>query len=240
MSHRIFALALSILAAACGSSSSDAEEATTSDGTSGGEATDAEARPDAPRGPSSIAVPQTPIERGLMRAAVQQLLVDVEQAADVRAPAPPAMTSTEAIEQWASGPFLRWIEARRAAVARAQQAFTAIDEPADWERGLGAGLLGYVYEDTVAGVRGAPVPDAISGDPELLQVYTDTLAEALRPYAQSAAEAYAVCARSFAEHGDAAWAEWVNHCATRAREVVTAYGIPVPGAADDEDDELGP
>jgi hypothetical protein len=99
------------------------------------------------------------------------------------------------------------------------------------ERSVHAALFGYMYEDTAAGIRGAPVPEDIAGDPELLEIYVQTLDEALHPFAQRALESYAYCATTLAGLGETPWISWASYCLDRGRDVGEVFEL---GAAAEE------
>ena len=174
---------------------------------------------------------------------LQQLWERVETAGAVRPPEPPADASTESVNAWAEGPFATWLGERAQASSDVQSALEPLAEAPAHERGVAAGLYGYLQEDTVADVRGAPIPDSISSDPELLEIYDRSMLEALVPYARVAVQAYRFCDAAFGETGEPAWLEWAEYCRARATDVARTYGIDTaPGAAspaDLEDPEDG-
>src|SRR5687768_16878967 len=59
-----------------------------------------------------IPMPQPAVPRNEMSAAVRRIWERVEQAIEIRPPAPPAEATEEAIDAWAGGPFREWFEAR--------------------------------------------------------------------------------------------------------------------------------
>ncbi len=212
-----------------------ADETTTpSDGetTSGGETT-AELPP--MRSTVPIPVPQPGRPREQLGAELQAVWERVELVIAITPPEPPAASTLEDIEAWAAGPFLDWIDRRRVATDHALEAMRAMREAPVEERAMGAALFGYLYEDTVSGIRGAPVPDAVAADPELLAVYTQALNAALVPYATMAAQAYYGCVMLFREVEDAAWSEWPGYCDARGAEIVEVFGLEPAEPADPAD-----
>ena len=228
-------LALCFLCA-CGGSPEPAAEPSPAP-TTGGESTDATA-PEEPivmRTTTPVPVPQPAVARDDLREPLKLLWDRTERAVAVRPPEPPTEGSIEAVQAWAEGPFVEWMAARRAAIAEAEDDVAFLAEAEPYERAVAAALFGYMYEDTAAGVRGAPVPADIAADPELLEVYVQTLDEALMPFAQSSAEAYATCATTLAELRDPAWNEWGAYCVDRGREVIEVFGLEVePEQVEDE------
>lgn len=228
--------------AACGGARTETASTTTDDETAGGEAT-AETSAHPIRTTTPIPVPQPALPREEMSAGLQGLWDRVEAAVAVRPPEPPADASTESVNAWAQGPFASWLGERAQASSDVQSALEPLAEAPAHERGIAAGLYGYLQEDTVADVRGAPIPDSITADPELLQVYDHSMLEALVPYARVAVQAYRFCVAAFGETGDEAWLEWSDYCQARAEEVASTYGIDsAPGAsstAELEDPEAG-
>ncbi|MBC7172584.1 MAG: hypothetical protein H5U40_09170 [Polyangiaceae bacterium] len=93
------------------------------------------------------------------------------------------------------------------------------------ERAMGAGLFGYLYEDAVSSIRGAPIPEAVAADPELLAIYSERLNAALLPYARLSAQAYYGCVLLFREVEDERWGEWPAYCDERGSEVVDVFDL---------------
>ncbi len=228
-------LGLLFLLGACGGASASEPAPVATAATAGGDAvTPAPAEPIVMRTTTPVPVPQPAVAREELGAPLQRLWERTEVAVEVRPPNPPAEGTREALEAWAGGPFLEWMRARREAVAEAEGDAGFLAEAPPYERAVAAALFAYMYEDTAASMRGAPVPGEVAADAELLEAYVQTLNEALLPYAQSSAEAYATCAATLAEHGDPAWAEWFRYCADRGRELVEVYELEVEPAAGDE------
>ena len=175
-----------------------------------------------------LPVPQPAIARQQMSVELQRLWLRVEQAVEVRPPAPPSGGDNAAIKQWAQGPFTQWILARKSATDSALEATYALRVRPRHEKGIGSGLFGYMYEDMINGVRGAPVPDHIAADPGLLKIYTDTLHLYLDEYARLSARAYYVCVATFEKLGELRWANWAHYCNERGKDVSRTYGL-LPG-----------
>jgi hypothetical protein len=171
-----------------------------------------------------IPVPQPAVDRGSLSAALQTLWDRVELAVAVRPPEPPVEATAQAIEAWASGPFAQFITRRREAVAQAEAAIAGVRSMSAIERGVAAALLGYVYEDGAAAIRGAPVPEAIGADPEMLAVYVSTLDEVVAPIALASASAYGLCVGALRD--SAPWGEWAQYCDSRGLDVVRVYRVP--------------
>ena len=198
------------------------------DGTTGGETAETVVMPPM-RTTTPIPVPQPAVPRERLSAPLQTLWDRVEEAVNVRPPDPPAESTREAIEAWAQGPFTDWVGRRAEAVRAVEAAQAPLASSAGAERGVAAALFGYVYEETAAGARGAPVPADLASDPELIRIYQQSLVDSLRPYAQASAESYAACVQVFAALQQAPWAEWGQYCLDRGRDVIEVYGLaPAP------------
>jgi hypothetical protein len=213
-----------LLAMACGGSASRApEEPESAPVASGGES-----EPAAPivlRTTTPVPVPQPAVPRESLSEPLQQLWTRTEEIVADRPPEPPAEASEEAITAWAADPFAPWVERRRRAIEETEPLVAAIGED-PIERPLSAAFFGYMYEDTAAGIRGAPVPEALAHDAELLDVYVQTLDGALRPFAQRALESYAYCATVLARQGgESPWVEWTRYCLERGHEVGEVFGL---------------
>jgi len=233
---------LSALLLACGPPPEPAPSSFASGGTTTGDEAEPAEEPEPVVMPSTtpVPVPQPAVAREEMGEDLQRVWMRTERAVEVSPPPPPTEATVEEVQAWAEGAFTDWMRERRAAVGEAEDDTSFLVSAEPYERGVTAALFGYMYEDTAASMRGAPVPAEIAADQELLDIYVETLSEALLPYAQTAAEAYATCAATFMELGDEAWAEWAGYCANRAREIVEVYELEVEapeeaaGPAEDE------
>lgn len=221
-------LASILVLTACGGSSSSGQTTTTTtattstDTTSGGETRAA----DHPlRSTTPIPVPATAVAREDMSAPLQALWDQVERTAELRPPEPPSDRTVEAIQAWIDGPFRAWLDQRVQMSVEAEAQLEPLRGAPSHERGIAAGLLGYLHEDTAADVRGAPIPEAIDHDPELLREFSEALNEALHPYARRSALAYGLCERAFDEAPDSAWAEWGEYCDDRREEVMQVFHL---------------
>jgi hypothetical protein len=221
-------LACVLLAGCAGSTTTTTPEGEPpAETTSGGEATVAPtpAPPPAMRATVPIPVPQPARPRAQLSPELQLVWERVELAVALRPPEPPAGSTEEEIEAWASGPFSAWIARRVEATNLALEAMRGLAEAPLEERAVGAALFGYLYEDGVSGVRGAPVPEAIAADPELLAVYTESLNERVMAYARLSAQAYYGCIVLFQQVDDPAWGEWPAYCDQRGAEVVETFEL---------------
>lgn len=219
-----------VLVVACGGSA-PATEPDPTQATTGGE-TNAEPAP-VVRTTTPVPMPQPPIAREQLSEPLQRLWDRTERTVAIRPPEPPAETTMDAVREWAAGPFTEWMSARTEATREAENDVAFLRDAPPHERAVAAALFGYVYEDTAAGVRGAPVPSDVAGDAELLEEYVAALREALLPHAQAAAEAYAACAATIRDDPDRAWDEWRAYCVDRGREMIEVYELPIERAGDD-------
>jgi len=181
---------------------------------------------------SPIPIPQPVYPRAELSTDLQELWNRVEEAVAVRPPQPPDGASQEVIEGWAEGAFRDWLLQRQAATDRALAATHALRTHPLFERGIGTALFGYMYEDMAGSIRGAPVPDDIAQDKELLEIYTDALTEHLTPFAELSARAYYACLALFIKLDDPQWGEWAYYCDERGAEVVDTFKLDPPEPAD--------
>ena len=233
-----FLLPLSLVAIGCGGGAQPAETttATTEPTTSGGETEPTQVLYDT----TPVPVPQTPVPRAQLAQAVQDEWLVVERGIAHRPPAPPADATDGSLTEWYTGPYRDWIGARIESANQANEAINSAEALALYERGVGAGLIGYFYEQTAAEARSAPIPSSIQGDAELLEIYRSSLDETLAPLALRSVEAYRFCAAAFDEmtEADAAtaqgWGEWRAWCEDRGVEVLTLYGPRTQAAGEPE------
>ena len=184
---------------------------------------------------SPIPVPQPVYEREALSQDLQELWKRVEEAVAVRPPEPPLGASESEINTWAEGAFRQWLLARQAATDRALAATHALRTHPLFERGIGTALFGYMYEDMAGSIRGAPVPDKIARDKELLEIYTSALTEHITPFAELSARAYYACLALFVKLNDPQWGEWAYYCDERGSEVVDTFELEPPEPADASD-----
>ncbi len=211
-------------ATACGSAAPAEDPAPVGDETTGGEAE----TPVTLRTTTPVPVPQPAIEREQLSEPVQTIWTRTEEIVADQPPDPPLEATADAIAAWSEDRFAPWLAARQGAIQEIEPLVDAIGED-DVQRAVAGGLFGYVYEDTAAGIRGAPIPAGIATDPELLDIYGQTLEEALRPFAQRALESYAYCATTFARLQDEAWFGWGSYCLERARDVNEVFRLGAGG-----------
>jgi hypothetical protein len=181
---------------------------------------------------SPIPVPQPVYPREALSTDLQELWTRVEEAVAVRPPEPPDGASAEVIETWAEGAFRQWLLQRQAATDRALAATHALKTHPLFERGIGTALFGYMYEDMAGSIRGAPVPDDIAADEELLEIYTSALTEHITPFAELSARAYYACVALFTKLDDPQWGEWAYYCDERGAEVVGTFKLQPPEPSD--------
>jgi hypothetical protein len=181
---------------------------------------------------SPIPVPQPVYPREELSRDLQELWSRVEEAVSVRPPEPPEGDSAEDIDEWAEGEFRQWLMRRKEATDRALAATHALRTHPLFERGIGTALFGYMYEDMASSIRGAPVPQHIAEDQELLEIYTSALTEHLTPFAELSARAYYACLALFVKLADPQWGEWALYCDQRGSEVVDTFELEPPEPVD--------
>jgi hypothetical protein len=181
---------------------------------------------------SPIPIPQPVYPRAELSNDLQELWSRVEEAVAVRPPQPPDGATAEIIEGWAEGAFRNWLVQRQAATDRALAATHALRTHPLFERGIGTALFGYMYEDMAGSIRGAPVPENIAKDKELLEIYTGALTEHLTPFAELSAKAYYACMALFIKLDDPQWGEWAYYCDQRGSEVVDTFKLDPPEPTD--------
>ncbi|RLB55896.1 MAG: hypothetical protein DRJ42_04850 [Deltaproteobacteria bacterium] len=238
--------ALPLILMACGGATPAAaptpvEPAATS---AGGEAP---AEPLVLRTTTPIPVPQPAIAREDLVEPLQGIWTETEEIVAQRPPEPPTATDQASIENWAAESFAPWVDARRGQIQQMEPALATLQQD-PLSLAVSAALFGYAYEDTAAGIRGAPVPATIATDAELLEIYVATLDEALHPFAQRALESYAYCATTIARlaqepnspgpsagpEGDeqnaqntvgGPWISWAAYCLDRGRDVADVFEL---------------
>jgi len=181
---------------------------------------------------SPIPIPQPVYPRAELSNDLQELWSRVEEAVAVRPPPPPDGATAEIIESWAEGAFRDWLLQRQAATDRALAATHALRTHPLFERGIGTALFGYMYEDMAGSIRGAPVPENVAKDKELLEIYTGALTEHLTPFAELSAKAYYACMALFIKLNDPQWGEWAYYCDQRGSEVVDTFKLDPPEPTD--------
>ncbi|MEM1418767.1 MAG: hypothetical protein AAGH15_27980, partial [Myxococcota bacterium] len=133
-----------------------------------------------------VPVPAPPVAREALSAEARTLWTRVEETVAIRPPDPPTDGTLESVNAWAQSVFAAWVD-RRGEATRALEALgEAVPEAPVHERVVGAALYGYALEDFASGVRGAPIPEEIATDAELLDIYEGALEEQVGPLARQA------------------------------------------------------
>lgn len=219
-SHLALRFVTLALLAGCSSAAASSDDPARTDSTEGGETPAPIVRTEVP-----VPVPMPPVPREALLPATERVWTAVEVAASDRPPPPPEASTSEAIETWARGVFAEWYARRVEASQRAEAELEGLRGQPARERGVAAGLIGYLNEQTFGDVRGAPIPDEIAHDAELLASYRAGLLEAAAPIASRALMAYRFCVQAFDELADPAWGEWRAFCEDRGDEVADV-GLP--------------
>ena len=172
-----------------------------------------------------IPVPSSGVPRHQMSAELQALWGSVEDASAMAPPEYDGELTLELINVWSEQHFSPWAQARMAvtlAIVESARVFTP-DSP---EAGVAGALVGYSLEEFVIAFRGAPIPEDIAADAELLEIFIASLTGASQPIARQAGSAYGVCARTLAPLGpESHWVEWAQYCLFRAQEVNDVYHL---------------
>ncbi|MCA9578223.1 MAG: hypothetical protein R3B40_21090 [Polyangiales bacterium] len=224
---------IAVLGAApgCAGSSSGTTEGEGAEGSSGGE-TEVDPITEPPLAetlqlPTTtlIPVPSSGTPRHQLSAELQQLWAKVEEASAMTPPEFEGEATMDAVTAWTDAEFSPWAQARidaTLAIVDSARVFT----PNTPEAGVAGALVGYSLEEFVIAFRGAPVPVEVAADPELLEVFLNSLTEASQPIALQAGSAYGVCARTLAPLGpESVWVEWAQYCLFRAEEVNEVYRL---------------
>ena len=187
-----------------------------------------------------VPVPQPAVPRDDLSEELQAVWTAVEeQVANQRPDAPEENTIAE-VQAWTEGPFRAWLDARRQSLEQTRELLAAVPDDPRWERAVALALWAYAFEDVGAQVAGAPVPDRVAQDQELLSIYVSSLNDATLPLGERAIELYADCQRRLQALGDdSEWLPWRAYCVQRGQEVIEGYGLTPPeeDAAGDEADE---
>lgn len=180
-----------------------------------------------------VPVPQPAVAREELSEGLRALWSHVEETVAIRPPDGPEEATVERVNEWAQGPFTEWFGRRRERMRETIASSESVPEDPAHERAVAAALLGYALEDFVAGVRGAPIPESMAQDPELLEAYVAGLDGQMGPLATEAVVHYAYCQRRLRALGDASeWLPWRAYCVQRGQEMIEVYGLSPPSDAE--------
>ncbi|MBN1655521.1 MAG: tetratricopeptide repeat protein [Deltaproteobacteria bacterium] len=100
----------------------------------------------------------------------------------------------EEFDKWMGSDFVKWMEAKAAALGEAEKSYGQIAqlEVPEWEIAA-ASRVGDMYRSFVDDFRDAPVPPMLEGDDELVDIYYQGLDEASTPWVEKAKGAYEYC-----------------------------------------------
>jgi len=98
------------------------------------------------------------------------------------------------VNEWAQGPFVKWIEAKGKSLMTAEEAYAKVRElkAPMWDIAAAA-RIGEMNRTFVDEFRDAPVPDEIKKDPELMDIYLGSLDEKSQPWVVKATGAFEFC-----------------------------------------------
>lgn len=118
-----------------------------------------------------------------------------------------------AFQKWMGEDFVKWMGEKAKALEVAQKSYESITElkVPQWEIAA-ATRVGDMYLSFVNDFRDAPVPPALEGDDELVDIYYQGLDEASRPWVEKAKNAYEFCLIT------ATKVRWFNEFMTRCEE----------------------
>jgi hypothetical protein len=99
-----------------------------------------------------------------------------------------------AVNKWAQGSFVKWIEEKAKALKAAEDAYGKVRElkAPMWDIAAAA-RVGVMYRTFVDDFRDAPVPEEIKKDPELMDIYLGSLDEKSQPWVVKATGAFDFC-----------------------------------------------
>jgi tetratricopeptide (TPR) repeat protein len=99
-----------------------------------------------------------------------------------------------AVNKWAQGSFVKWIEEKGKALKAAEDAYAKVRElkAPMWDIAAAA-RVGVMYRTFVDEFRDAPVPEEIKKDPELMDIYLGSLDEKSQPWVVKATGAFDFC-----------------------------------------------
>lgn len=105
--------------------------------------------------------------------------------------------SIERVQRWAERDFAQWLNEKREALVRAEEAYNAIAqlEIPQWQIAAAA-RVGEMYRNFMEQVREAPIPEEIENDDELYAIYVGALEDAARPLQQQAMDRFEFCLRT--------------------------------------------
>ena len=126
-----------------------------------------------------------PVPRSELSEPLQILLVAAEDAAALEPPGFDDLAVGHAITQEEMGAFAdeirRYVEALAVHVRTMIEQLPQLESAPDYERLVASTVVGYTYDGALRTLAGAPVPEVIASDPELLAIYESSLREAIAP-----------------------------------------------------------
>jgi hypothetical protein len=144
----------------------------------------------------------------------------------VPAPPPPATRNAMALEEWSTTELRPWLERKTAAIEAARRELDAAAEENHRQRIMSGAIVGLMYEDVARVLANVPAPDDLDDEPEILDIYRQTLVSQSRPFVETARRGYVACARNATE--PATMRHWIPFCEAREAE------LPSPDLASGE------
>ncbi|AKF11162.1 hypothetical protein [Sandaracinus amylolyticus] len=153
-----------------------------------------------PSGPPSMAsMPDPDVVDEELSPRMRRAMELARDALDIAAPEPARSRAALDLTEWSEGALREWLERKTAAIEAARTELDAAAEEQHRQRILAGALVGLLYEDVLRVLRRRPMPDDLEDEPEILDVYRDSLESQARPWLETARRAYRACAANARE-----------------------------------------
>jgi tetratricopeptide (TPR) repeat protein len=169
-------------------------------------------------------------ERLLLRDAVAEARYELAEAARLRFealrfPVFRRSATLSEVTRWSEGELAPWLVQKQALLREAEAAYGEVAPLAipRWQIAA-ASRVGDMFMSVVAQVLESPVPDEIARDPDLLDLYDDTLVRVVEPLEQVATQRYEFCLTTATR---ARWFDDRSHRCEEALNRLDAVRFPV-------------
>ncbi|MFK7989877.1 MAG: hypothetical protein AB8I08_27910 [Sandaracinaceae bacterium] len=119
-----------------------------------------------------------------------------EQSFLIAAPPAPDDRSAANLEVWSTDILGPWLQRKTHTIEAARRELDTAAEQTHRQRIIGGAIVGLMYEDLARVLRAVPPPAELEDEPEIQEMFRDTMRGQARPFLEHARRAYSACAQN--------------------------------------------
>lgn len=145
-------------------------------------------------------------------------------------PRPPRERTAQNLTLWSEEVLQPWIERKVHTVEAARRELDEAAEQSHRQRIIGGAIVGLMYEDVARVLRAIPPPEELRSEPEIREIYRDTLRAQARPFLEHARRAYSACAQNAVR--PRSMRHWSRFCREREERLPAPEGVAGPASGE--------